>query len=636
MKQFIAITSETYQKRLVLLNTSGGMRLFNPEGIELDEALDFLFKLRHLKKRQPIVFVVYGFSRDNEFLFSLLERRLRDKLFQTVRIKEELGRLEFEQENLDDAFYKAKDEADREAYDFERYVNSLAIQELLEVRYKDYKIKLANGKRLRITKGKQSITIYDIYGFFKPSSLRKAYRSFCDKDLPLLDRGQFSEFLLSRDNELDAIKRYSDIEVSVIAELAISLNNRLLEVGINLTRYHGATAISSWFLGRTKARKEFHNYRYKRQLSAPLHDALHKSFFAGRAEQIKIGTKTNVHVYDINSAYGFAAAMLPVMLRKPIYQKQYEDSPFSFWFCEFDFTKAGLNLGVLPFRDRNTVYFPLIGKGYYWQPEIRFVLKKYPECIKIAHGYSLPYERANFAKEIINLYEMRLQMKREGNAAEKAIKLAIASLYGKFCQHNGRGNFYNLFYAGFITSIVRRMLLDAIQGHEDKIICFLTDCIHSTGPLPLPVSDQLGDWKHETYAKVRYLDNGIYECYNEKDRPIKTKIKGFRHLRFDAAAFELQKRQSFSARSEFFVGHNVYTQHLFESARYLETIVVDKINRPLAGKARKFAYQSEDLLTELIDSLPVIGSLARESGPYQISGFKDADLALDTIEARRI
>lgn len=638
MKEFVAITSETYNKKLVLLNTSEGKRLFDADGITLEQSLEFLFSLRHLRKRRAMVFVVFGFSRDNEFLFSLLDRRLRDKLFQSMRIKTELARLEFDQENLDDAFYKAKDEGDREAYDFERYVNALAIQELLEVQHGDYKIRLANGKKLTITKGKKSISIYDIYGFFKPSSLRKAVKLFCGNDLPLLDRSLIrGDFALSEAAELELLQSHSNVEVQAIASLATNLNHRLSEIGINLTRYHGATAVTSWFLGRHKAKKEFYNYRYKRQLSEKIHNAAHQAFFAGRAEQLKIGTISDVHTYDINSAYGFAASLLPVMLRKPHYESRYNpDAPFSFWHCEFDFSNTDTEIGFLPFRERGAVFFPLKGRGYYWQPELRYILKHYPESVKIDHGYVVPYERASFAEKIPEFYELRRRLRREGNPIEKILKLALASMYGKFCQHNGRGSFYNLFYAGFITSVTRRMLLDAAHGQHDKIICFLTDCIHSTEPLKLAVGDGLGDWKPERYHRVRYLDSGIYECYDERNRPVKTKVKGFKKMRFDAAIFELQKTNAFSAQSEFFVGHNIYTQHLFESARYLENLIVDKRNQPLTTRARIFRYDNEDLLATYIDSFPVIGTTRKESAPYQHSQFKDADLALDTIEARRI
>jgi len=633
---FIAITAETYNQRLVLINTSTGQRLFDPNGIKLEDALDFLFGLRHLRKRKSsLYFITYGFSRDNEFLFSLLERELRDRLFQAPKIKERLSELEREQEELDEIFYNGSDDL-REQADFERYVNRLAIRELTSVTFNGYDIRLANGKRLTIARDKKSITIYDIYGFFRPSPLRKAVKEYCGTDLQILDRNSLDDFELSKTNTLNAICKYSDIEADQIARLADALAQKLQAAGISLRRWHGATAITSWFLGKHKAKAEYHSYRHRRQLSPQMHLALHSAFFAGRAEQVKIGTLENVYTYDINSAYGYAASILPRMLTKPTYRTIYAPLPFSFWSVKFDFRGAGRRVGVFPLRGRGgRVTFPLTGNGFYWQPELDYALRYYPDCVEIGHGYALDAPQADFAAEIPKLYDLRLRLRAEGNPLQKVIKLALASIYGKFCQHNGTANFYNLFYAGFITAFVRRMLLDATHGSENAIVCFLTDCIHSTQKLKLRLDDELGSWREEKFAKIRYLDNGVYECYNEQGRAVKTKTKGFRSIRFDAAAFQLQRTKKFSTISEFFVGHNVYSQHIWESARYLENISVTKENQPLFGAGRRFDYEGENLLEHHVNSLPLVGDPQRQSLPYIPAQLKDADFGLDSIEARR-
>lgn len=217
MKNFVAISTETYKDKLVLVNTSCGLSLFNENGLEYSEIIEFLFSLKkvRLNRKEKTVFVCFGFSRDNEFIFSAMNDETKDKLFQSHIVKKELHYLETEQERIDEVFYNAdKESQDYQAADFEKYVNKLSQIELLEVKHKDYILDLASGKRLTIRKNKEAINIYDIYGFFKPNSLRKVAKLWLGEDISLLER------LPLPLPEIETLRIYSDIECKTIAEIA--------------------------------------------------------------------------------------------------------------------------------------------------------------------------------------------------------------------------------------------------------------------------------------------------------------------------------------------------------------------------------------------------------------------------------
>jgi hypothetical protein len=617
MKHFVAIITETIDNRLVKITTSAGESIGNENGIDFLTAVDFLFALRlkSIHRKNKTVFVSYGFTRDNEFIFSTMTKELKDKLFQSYDVKQKLNRIEFENEKLDEIYYqklhneRLMDTQEFEQVDFERYVNFLAEKELIEVKAGGYDISLANGKRLTVRKNKKSISIYDIYGFFKNDSLFES----CKK------------WQVPYNNEVEAI-----------ALLATALNKSLEYYGIKLSRYHGATAVTSWLLTKSKAKDYYHALRYKRQISTEFHKATYQSYYGGRAEQLKLGTLYNVNIYDINSAYAFACSFLPVLLSKPRFVKAFTDEfIFSQWLVTYNFADTDSYFGYFPNRNRVSTDYKLAGKTYLWYPELQFALQHFPECIEIHQGFVWDYTPAPFGQDILEMYELRRKLQKQGNPLEKVLKKALQSVYGKFCQHQGKGHFYNMSYAGFICSFVRRMLLDATFGNEKETICFLTDAIHTTANLNISVSDHLGEYKKESYEKVEYLDNGVYRCWND-GKIVKTKHKGSKHFDFSAALNLLNEKQYYKADNSIFVGHNIFAMNQFSKAKYLENFALDKEINPIENCPRIFENKIIDFSREFLDSKPNALYGGKESGIYRHNDFNVNDFSLDTIEARAL
>lgn len=618
--------------------TNGFGNLYDPGGIDFERAIQFLFNLVHQRKRRSgITFVCYAFSRDNEFIFSTMPRDLKDKLFQASSIKKQITELETENETLDEILYSANEMTDDfQRADFDRHVNGLTLKELHEVAFNGFHIHLINGKVLTIRKGKKSISIYDIFGFFKPKSLRATVKIWLDEDIPLLDRRT------NNDPDEETMKARAMFESYYVAKLAMRLNDELEKEGIRLSRYHGASAISSHWLHKFNAKDSYCAYRHRRQLSPELHKAIWQAYYGGRVEQFKIGTLKDVNIYDINSAYAFACSFLPVLLKKPTFVSEWSDKPFSLWFCEYDFSRLNPYLGYLPHRDAyNFTRYKMKGRGYFWQPEIIFMLANFPDCVEIKYGFDLEYEQAPFAKEIEYLYACRQRLQDTNNPLEKVFKLALASLYGKFAQHNGTARYYNLMYAGFITSFTRAQLLTAVRGYENETISFQTDAIHTSANLSVSLSGSLGEYKQTKYERVVYLDNGIYTGFDANGQT-KVKTRGATTFDFDKAILEFNQTRAYSALNEFFIGHNIFTQHLFSGADYLEHYKTAKESSPLTTSrfaARVFELAGvggDDITDAYFDSRIVTADARRESSLFRRSNFLESNFALDTIEAGRV
>lgn len=658
-KNFIALTSEIYKDKLILLNTSAGKQLFDPNGISTDAAIEFLWNLKYLKKGANTVFICYAFSRDNEFIFSGLPKHLKDKLFQNFRVRNELELLNEQKERCEnDIYQKGKiSKSIRDISNLRERINVLnkEIQLLKSVYHNGCKISLANGKLLTLNKNETSFSIYDIVGFFNKLPLYEAVKLFLNEDIPLLVRETFETLPLMELGHLEAIRAYSDLEVKYIARLMENVDLRLGDNGIFLSRYFGASAITTYLLSQIQAKKEFHNYKKARTKSPELAHAEKQAFYGNRSEQLKIGVFDNVNYYDMNSAYANAARFLPKMLKKPEYQKEWDASPFSMWHIEYDLPKE-LYFGLLPNRDtRQSVKYKLRGKGYFWQPEVLYLLHYFPECVEVNGGFVLEYEKAIFTQGIEVLYALRQTLKQANDPIEKILKLALASIYGKFCQHNGRGTYYNLFYAGFITSTVRANLLNATRGNEAETIAFSTDAIHTTANLEndescVTISDELDGFKMMKAAKGIYLANGIHILFDENGNVLKAASQGYSKFNFDAALLEFQKTGSFNSAADFFVGHNLATldevsswgkdwRESFPNAyrypeKYLKILSNENKISPLSTSTRKFEAfnaDSRNLNSKVIDTYSGL-----ESAIYQHSNMRESDLAIDSLFARRI
>lgn len=630
-KHFIAISTESQNGKLVLINTSCGESLLNLDGITFDKAIDFLFSLiKYRHEDRTTVFVCYQFARDNEFIFATMPRHLKDKLFQSAPVAKQISELELESEALHDTLYEKQFlDPEFQRADFERLVNYYALRDLIEVKHNGYEIKLANGKSLIIRGRGKVITFYDIFGFFKPKSLKEAVKIWLDKDLAGLDHVLLNS--LESLSKTESLKLHSFLVAGATAKLATKLNHELERQGLNLSRYQGVTALSSLWLGShyLNAKSEYHNYRFRRQLSPELHKAVRQSNYGGRAEQFKIGTLKDVYVYDINSAYAHACTFLPRMLRKPYFVETWNASPFSIWFCDYDFTDINPYFGFLPNRDvSNATKYKLKGRGYFWQPEIQFILNNYPNNCEIQGGFVLDYEQAEFAKGIETLYQLRLELQRQKNPLEKVFKLALASMYGKFCQHNGKSHYYNLFYAGFITSFTRMQLLEATKGHEQETITFQTDAIHSLSDNLVcdTLNGDMGGYKREHYDTVTYLDNGVYRAANSSGLDTKNKSKGFASFEFEKALAQIKDCQTYNAVVKFFITHNIHTQKMFRSAPYLSQYEVDKEMNPLTRERsamRLFEVLDIDLTTDYFNSKPLRTFSGLESGVYRQNRFNE-------------
>jgi hypothetical protein len=384
------------------------------------------------------------------------------------------------------------------------------------VNWRGYRIEWYPGKWLRIKRYSDqcSVRLFDVFGFFQSSFLDacKKFLGENDPEYGALAEGKSARDSFSYDQLETFILPYWEGELRLLVRMAETLRADLEEAGLRLASWHGPGAIAT---------QVFKRYNIKAALDQNIRpeivEASQYAYSAGRIENYQVGFYDgSVWEYDINSAYPAVIAGLPNLMQgywEMVYR--YEPNSFGVWFVDFDGHTSVRRSYIEPqplFRraKNGSISYPPSVKGWYWSPEAGLCNPSAILCGWVfRHDGTLPFD---FIRE---LYETRQQWKLEGNTAERALKLALNSLYGKTAQRVG-GNrdrippFHQLEWAGYVTSATRARMYNAMQSSPDSIISVETDALFTTNPLPLKINAELGGWKETKHDSICYLQNGLY------------------------------------------------------------------------------------------------------------------------------
>ncbi len=405
-------------------------------------------------------------------------------------------------------------------------LTDLQIGQLLigdEVEYEGYRIAYIPGKMFIVN----NYYYYDVFSFFQTNFINVVKRmlgpEFVSESLVAgkAARGTFDTW------DQDKLMAYNSEELDLLVQILNRLRDAFREVNTDLQEWYGPGAVAKyWFKQHEVYPNEKHHYWDIL--------ALNSAYYGGRFEQLKLGSFKNVYEYDIHSAYPAAMADMPHFLSwSP--SKTFSDNPYSIWYITFDLRESQKDddpdkwTAFLPLPVRGSdgrICFPLVGKGWYWQSEVKVMLDFFPDAKVIWHkGYIAKTEGKPF-EWIKDLYVYRQELKESGNLAQYAVKVGLNSLYGKTAQRIGSNPFFSLSWAGYITSTTRAKLARA--GYEcgsQNVIGFATDAIFTTTPLNVPTTDSLGDWESSKFNKAVFIQSGVYRLINA-DGTVEDRYRG--------------------------------------------------------------------------------------------------------------
>ena len=361
----------------------------------------------------------------------------------------------------------------------------------------------------------KEICIWDVFGFFQSSFVKAlaAYNISAPQDIAEMKgkRGTFSE------DDRGSIRDYCISECTLLVTLMDKLRDALRSANLRVKRWDGAGAVAASLMAREKVREHM-------QVSPdPVFEAARGAMAGGRIECTRYGViDQKVYGYDINSAYPAVYPQLPSLAGGTWeYTEDGTYGDYALCYVSWEFDDADI-LYPYHYRDiRGNISYPSLGQGWQWSPLVATAQRLRSGNTKVHCAWS--FRPATDTKPfgfVRKLFEERKRLKREGNAAEKAIKLGINSLYGKTAQQKGARKaqdgttipppYFQLEWAGYVTASVRAKLYETAMQNADQILFIATDGIVSLSPLQVSEGSALGQWEAYEAEKAVIAQSGVY------------------------------------------------------------------------------------------------------------------------------
>jgi hypothetical protein len=488
---------ETGRHSYVLLGSSSGKSVYRERGIATRTALEFLLaeKATHPKA----IFVSFAFTYDVNMILKDLPR-----------------------ENLETLWEKGK-------------VQWKAAPHM------SYWIEWRPHKMFSVYCAGRRVKVYDVWGFYQASFIKalQAWNVGTPEQRKRIEAMKAERGEFDREN-ITAIRTYCIEECELLSALSLRLWHSLAQANIIPRDWHGPGAVASTVLRqRIKA-------HYEAETSYPdsLRYAIRCSYFGGRVEIFQQGNVGEAVNYDIRSAYPYAATFLPV-LKDGAWEKtkRYSAAPYALWFLRW---KTESRFTPLPFRYKGEIYWPANGCGWYHATEVKTALAAGYE-LDILGGWIFHSANPTLPFEFVHeYYAERERAKREGDAAEKAYKLALNSLYGKLAQGYGyegkRPPFQSYYWAGFITATTRARMLGLLKkGEKYDPIYIATDSACFKGNPDFPTGSNLGGLEAGIWRDLFVIQNGIYHGQNADGEYARSRGFFLRDLDFDTIRSEWER-----------------------------------------------------------------------------------------------
>ena len=506
---FIAIDGEAAEGDYTLLACSDGRTLTDlaPEGLHTHMCLEFL-----LRTPKPAVPVCFGLNYD-------VNNWLRDLPRHTLK----------------------------------------ALWETHVCYWRSFRIEWVPGRWFSIgdTDGRR-VKVHEVFGFFQTSFV-KALEDWSIGQPAEISRmkGQRGDFKRA---DIDPVTRYCLKECELLVTLMDALRGACEDSGVVPRSWIGAGATAMALLSK---HVDYDHHAYDLDLASEqvVEDAVLGAYYAGRIELLRQGVYHHVKTADLRSAYPAAATALPSLDgARLINRKRFDPGKHGVWRVEWKFdSHPSPLLAPFPVRQKHRIHYPLAGSGWYHTIEVATAIELgYPVDVK--EGWILKGgSDAQPFDWIPAVYKERAKLKTAGAPAEKVLKLALNSCYGKLAQgygFNSRPKWQCYLWAGEITAATRARMLRAAVAVTDPLM-ISTDGIFCRG-LPHSIRDsaELGRWEIGDVDELFTAQAGVYQGITPERTYVKSRGFYAREVDYD------QLREGWESE-----GHR-YT-HIYDSRRFI-------------------------------------------------------------------
>lgn len=492
---------ETGEHIYVLIGSSSGKSIYREKGIATKTALEFF--LAEKASRPKAIFVSFAFTYDVNMILKDIPKEDLETLWEKGKLHWKAG--------------------PRISYWIEwRHHKSFSVY--------------CAGRRVRI---------YDVWGFYQSSFLNalRAWNVGSPEQQDHIERMKAERGEFQRES-IEEIRRYCIEECVLLSALCSRLWHAFQQADIIPRDWHGPGAVAATVL-RQRIKK---HYQDESDYPEALRYAIRCAYFGGRVEIFQQGFIGEGVNYDIRSAYPYAATFLP-SLSGGEWSKINDYDPtqnYALYFVEWRNDRATNRFAPFPYRYKGDIYWPSNGRGWYHACEVRAAIESgFSLAIKggwrfLPSGSDKPF---GFVPEY---YAAREEAKRKGDAAEKAYKLALNSLYGKLAQGYGfegkRPPFQSYYWAGFITAFTRATMLRLLmEWRKCEPIYIATDSICFQKSCNITESTNLGGFERGIWSDLFVIQNGIYHGQNGSGEYARSRGFFLRDLNFETIREEWRK-----------------------------------------------------------------------------------------------
>jgi|SaaInlStandDraft_2_1057019.scaffolds.fasta_scaffold06128_2 hypothetical protein len=402
--------------------------------------------------------------------------------------------------------------------------------------YNDYKFTYYPKKSLAIRKGNHSVVFFDIAQFYNMQSLANAYQSnigpLPESYLQMKNtRGHFSKTYYRKNT--NRIRQYCIQD----CKLTQKLSEYFIDLFFRFFKFYPRRWVSSGYIAEKVLINNGVTFPLLQELPESVANFAWNSYFGGRFEMMQRGFIGKAHIYDINSAYPYAISQLPDLTEGDWYRGDeiVPNATVGFFKISVDIDDMKI-VCPFPFRKNNSIVYPSGKFVTHCTLQELQVIDDVSYVILDSVQFVPHTKKKPYKKFINNLYNKRLELKRNNDPMQLPIKIILNSIYGKTGQitNNRVGGMFNPVIFAYITGFTRAMLYQFMKKHqlENHIVAFATDSICTTKKLNVN-SQKLGGFSFEASGDDCYfLQNGFYRINGSwKNRGIgRYKGKEIEHL----------------------------------------------------------------------------------------------------------
>lgn len=401
--------------------------------------------------------------------------------------------------------------------------------------WKGWKIQHVPHKWFWVAYGNQSCKVFDIRSFFG-GNYTGAITDFgigtdTEREAIASGKSERENFLWE---DIEEIREYFRLELKLMPPLMDTLRDIFRGAGYIPRSWHGPGALARMALKRHKV------YECMKPSPPEVHLAALFAFAAGRFELFKAGhLRSTIYNGDIHNAYPYYATNLP-NLAKGSWRKGRDFEPGKFALYHIRYRAEPDNRRPFPlFRrlDNGSIVWPNDVEGWYWNPEAELVATDPDAEFVESYIFDEANENDRPFKFLTEYYDIRQELKRDGNPAQLVFKLIPNSVFGQLAQRagwdrdtNSPPKSHQIEWAGYITSSCRAAVYKAATACGEKLISIDTDGIYSGAPIPdLDIGPNLGQWDIAEYPDGIFWQSGIYVLATEDGwKKAKNKTRGIR------------------------------------------------------------------------------------------------------------